>query len=87
MTRGQICFEHEYCTDCPERKDCTVRPTFYSEEQYQEWRSQTLTDAKRIAEMLGFNSQIIPFGLDSGIKMMDKRRAKELELHPTYSPK
>lgn len=87
MTRGQICFLHEYCTDCPERKNCTVRPTFYSDEAYQKWKDQTIADASRVAKISGYNQQSIILGMNFGIKMMDKRRAKELELHPTYSPK
>lgn len=86
MTKGQICFSQEYCTDCPERKSCTVRPTFYSEEKYQCWRNETLDQTARIAKVFSFPTQSIPLGMDIGVKMMDKRRAKELELHPTYSP-
>lgn len=86
MTMGQICFAHEYCTDCPVRKECTVRPTFYSDEEYAYWRKTSLEATKKVALLMGFPESCIPFGLDLGIQMMDKRRAKELELFKTYSP-
>lgn len=85
MTIGQICLLHEYCTDCPERKVCTIRPTFYSDEEYQCWKNQTLVTSILVAKMLGFSALSIPFG-EIGAQMMDKRRAKELELHSTFSP-
>lgn len=86
MTNGQICFMNEYCTNCPIRKECTVRPLFYSENAYQKYRKETLAKSSLLAELMGFHKSDISLGLNVGMKMMDKRRTKELELHPTYSP-
>lgn len=84
-TRGQICFSQEFCTNCPERKNCKVRPLFYSDKQYEEYWTKTLNISKQIAISMQIPKNVIPIGLDLGKKMMDKRRKKELELHPTYS--
>lgn len=84
-TRGQICFSQEFCTDCPERADCSIRPLFYSDKQYEEYRNKTLNISKQIAISMQIPKDVIPIGLNLGMKMMDKRRKKELELHPTYS--
>lgn len=85
MTRGQICFLNEYCTNCPIRKNCTVRPIFYSEEEYQAWKDLSFANMKALLNGLNINPNFISSGADLGFDMMDKRRAKELELHPTYS--
>lgn len=85
MTMGQICFAHEYCTDCPIRKECTVRPLFYSEEAYQKYRKETLEKTSFIAKAMGFPDSFISFGLNMGITMMDNRRKQELKIHPSYS--
>lgn len=86
MTNGQICFIHEYCTDCPIRKECAVRPIFYSDKDYELYRQQTLMYSSIIAKRLKFPNAFIPAGLNIGLQMMDKRRAKEIKEHPTYSP-
>ncbi len=84
MTNGEICFSQEYCTNCPIRKECTIRPIFYSDEEYDYYRQQTIHLSATIAENMGYSN---PFNhLEAGVKLMDKRRAKELEEHPTYSP-
>lgn len=85
MTRGQICFLHEYCTNCPERKDCTIRPLFYSEEKYQAWKDQALFIFRASLHDLNVDDRLITAGADIGFDMMDKRKARELELYPTYS--
>lgn len=85
MTIGQTCFLHEYCTDCPERRNCTVRPTFYSDEEYQYWRNQALKQGEMTAKFLNFSNDAILIGLNIGVQMMDKRRKKEREIHPTFS--
>ena len=86
MTHGQICFQHEYCTNCPIRRECTVRPIFYSDEEYEEWRSQTLKISERIAKTMGYPHWMTSSSIGIGIQMMDKRRAQELKEHPSYSP-
>lgn len=85
MTMGQICFSHEYCTDCPMRIECSVRPLFYSEEKYQVYRKETLEKTAFLARIMGIPEYTISPSLNIGIKMMDKRRAQELKVHPTYS--
>ena len=86
MTNGQICFSQEYCTDCPLRKECAIREFFYSDKEYNNYKEQTCKMTASVAESLGVPKSFIPFGLNCGLRMMDKRRAKELEIHPTYSP-
>lgn len=86
MSDGQICFLHEYCTNCPLRRECSIRPLFYSEQEYANWKQHTLDATKRMARLLGFPPSSIEPGTSLGLKMMDKRRSKELELHPTFSP-
>ena len=86
MTDGQICFLHEYCTDCPLRRKCPRRPLFYSEQEDANWKKHTLDSTKRMALLLGFPSSTIEPGASLGVNMMDKRRSRELELHPTFSP-
>lgn len=68
-----------------QRKDCCVRPLFYSDEEYEEYRKETLDVVTRIAEFMGFSKVGISLGLQFSMEMLDKRREKELELHPTYS--
>lgn len=86
MTIGQVCFSHEYCTDCPARAECTVRPTFYDNSQYLAWRNETVETTKVLARSLyHMPEQLIDKGIESGIKMMDKRRDMELRIHPTFS--
>jgi len=85
-TIGQVCYSHEYCTDCPARKQCSIRPMFYSEKEYQNWRTTTFQTAQQFAQAIGFPHICIPLGLNVGLQMMDKRRKRELELHPEYSP-
>ena len=87
MTKGQICFQHKYCTDCPIRVECDVRPLFYSEEEYNAYKKETLALSTAIAERMGFPKALFPSGFNAGMQMMDKRRKRELELHPTYSVK
>lgn len=75
----------EFCTNCPERKDCKVRPLFYSDEQYAEYRQQVICKTTHLVSLMEFPKDAISIGLNIGISMMDKRRERELELHPTYS--
>ncbi len=87
MTKGQTCFLQEYCTNCPLRAECGIRPLFYSEEAYNKYKNEVLSISTKVAAGLGYSKETIPMGLNIGIQMMDKRRKKELELHPTYSIK
>lgn len=82
MTRGRICSMHEFCTDCPDRKPCTMRLLFYSNEKYVQACKKSLTFAIRL-ESIGFSG--ILTSVIISIILMDKRRKKELELYPTYS--
>lgn len=86
MTKGQVCLSQKYCTDCPLRKDCTVRSIFYSETEYFYWRKQAYDTTVKMASFLSLPPTIIASGTICGIQMMDKRRARELELYPKYSP-
>lgn len=85
MRSALICFVHEYCTNCPQRKECTMRPLFYSDEEYTKWRIETMKRTEEVAKDLGIYTSSSPLGIEIGAQMMDKRRAKELELHKTFS--
>lgn len=82
MIRGQICSKHEFCTDCPERKPCTMRPLFYSKKKYEECCKKSLVFAI-LRESMGSSGTFISVAIT--IMLMNKRREKELELYPTYS--
>ena len=89
MTIGQLCYSQEYCTNCPARKQCSVLPLFYSEKQYQDWRNSVAKMFIHCTEPLHLPYAIVSAGLQTGLQMMvlmDKRRKRELELHPEYSP-
>ena len=85
MTLSQICFQHEHCTNCPERINCTIRPLFYFEEKYQAWKDQSLCIMRIYLQDLNIDDRLIIAGANLGFDMMDKRKARELELYPTYS--
>lgn len=86
-TKGQTCLSHEYCTDCPLRVECNVRPIFYSDKEYQEYRKEILQISISIARKMGMPDYLSRQYLNDSMNMMDKRRSKELELYPTYSKK
>lgn len=84
MTRGQECFTQEYCTDCPNRKVCTIRPTFYSDEAYNAWKEDTIKKFNIVTSLQGVPPFIAQMGKEMALSMMDKRRAEERRLHATY---
>lgn len=83
---GKICAEHEACISCPCRVECTIRPTFYDEAEYNFWRASAVAVAKLHLKALGYPPLLAQLGVQQSITMMDKRRQKELELFPEYSP-
>lgn len=87
MTKGQTCFSQEYCTNCPLRAECGIRPLFYSDSLYNEYRDRTLRETTTVAKSLGLPETIIPIGINIGLQMMDKRRSEEIRIHPIYSIK
>lgn len=83
-TIGQICLAHKYCTDCPKRKECTIRPSFYSDEDYEIWKEETIRKTRFVTKLLGYQDFIIEMSVQMCIEMMNKRRQEERRLHQTY---
>lgn len=86
MAQSEVCSNQEYCTNCTIRKDCAIRRTFYSEE-YFKWRKESydliISTASKL--FLAHSSAIIS-GTLLTLQQMDKRRDKEMELYPEFSP-
>ena len=87
MLSAQVCSNCEYCTDCPKRKDCAIRKIFYSESEYLKWRKEVIYSASALSSLIFPGSLYYEVSEVSRIevRIMDKRRDKELMLHPTYS--
>ena len=84
LTMGQECFTHEYCTNCPNRKVCTIRPKFYSDQAYNTWKDETVRKFNIITSLQGIHPFFAEMGKNIALNMMDKRRAEERRLHETY---
>ena len=82
---GRICAENEYCTHCPARAECGVRLAFYDDDVYNMLSMEVFVRASAYAASLGFPAILIPTEVSRNIKAMDKRRERELELHPSFS--
>lgn len=85
MRISQICMAHKYCTDCPSRKECTVRPIFYSQSEYDEMIGEMRMVTSRATAFMGIPPYMANFQIEQSIQMMHTRRDRELTLHPTYS--
>ena len=85
MDIGRICAENEYCTHCPARAECGIRPIFYDSDAYEAIRLEVFAKASVFAAMIGTPKLLIPLEVGTNIRAMDRRREKELELHPTFS--
>ena len=87
-TIGQVCYSHEYCTDCPARKQCSIRPLFYSEPEYQNWKTTTYLKIEQFVKPFVTPSLYASISFNVCLEMlsMEVRKQRELELHPEYSP-
>ena len=83
---GRICVDNEFCTNCPARTKCGMRELFYDNDAYEAVRAEVFVRASMVAALLGTPTLLIPLEVGANIQAMDKRRRKELELHPKYSP-
>ncbi len=84
--RAIICTKQEYCTSCPSRKGCANRVNFYDEKNF----FQTLDTSNSMADSMfvemGFPKTIVTHTNTIFVEQMKRKRNKELEEHPTYSP-
>ncbi len=78
------CKANQYCTNCPERIGCEGRPKLYS--SVEEFYGACLA-AARIAFIIGKMSgkEDCTDEIMTALQKLHKKRAKELEEHPTYS--
>lgn len=86
MQQSKSCQMHEYCTNCPARVGCIVRFGFYrSNEEYLELVKTVniLTLQIALANKMDFCS--CAYEINNIGNSMDKKRNRELELHPQYS--
>ncbi|MCI9063316.1 MAG: hypothetical protein HFJ17_01755 [Clostridia bacterium] len=84
MSIAQTCMNHAYCTDCPSRKECTVRQCFYSQGEYDEMIDMIRRTTLRIISFMRVPPYVANLQINTAIQMMNNRRKRELELHPTY---
>lgn len=81
-----LCMQHEFCTDCPLRANCKERVIFYNEEQFLEHLEESNRITDEFLALTGMPEKIALLSKLIFIEMISKKRNKELEEHPTYSP-
>lgn len=86
MLDETICIQHEYCTNCPERAKCPKRITFYNKNQFCSELLETDLLASSILETMDFPANVIAISSSMFLEMMIKKRNRELEEYPIYSP-
>lgn len=79
------CKENEYCTNCPSRFGCETRLSFYSEKEYLENVELTSFLAIKMGIAMGMEYNDCVKENNKMVNKMNKKRNRELELHPTYS--
>ena len=86
MTDELLCMVQEYCTACPIRKTCISRIDFYNEKRF----LKNLEEANKLADerllMAGIPKDIVVLSNTIFTEMITKKRDKELQEHPIYSP-
>lgn len=83
---AMTCSNQEYCTDCSARKGCICRRSFYcSKEQYNTLKQEAIDSSSLIALSIGHSVDSVATSMFLFEKRMDKKRKRELELHPLYS--
>lgn len=81
-----ICMQHKYCTRCPLRVGCKERLLFYLADKNYDQRLQEISAKNgKIFGSLGHSAQEVALHEILYQLIMNKKRQKELELHPTYS--
>lgn len=84
-SKGQICREHNECTDCPIRKICNIRGVFYSDAAYEDLIQDTVSLSTIVLRLQGVPESAIQNAIQSTLRVMNHRRQVEVQLHPTYS--
>lgn len=81
-----VCSFQEYCTDCPVRKGCTRRMLYYKEEYLEILKIANISTIRFLCTYQKMDFLTAISMIDKFCKDDDKKRQRELELHPTYSP-
>lgn len=82
---ASTCKQNKYCTNCPIRKDCPIRPKFYSKTTYNENIVTANARATQLWLSMGGSLSSAAAMLNEYCREMDTKRETELKLHPTYS--
>lgn len=86
ILEARLCMEQQFCTHCPLRAKCEKRITFYNEKQFFEDLAKIESIAISVLKFLGFPEEEIDSSCTFFLDDMNKKRNKELEEHPIYSP-
>lgn len=83
---ASLCMQQEFCTYCSLRAKCAKRITFYNEKQFLDELVATDMLAISMLESLGFPEECITLSRTIFLQTMTKKRNRELEENPIYSP-
>lgn len=84
IIHAKTCMLNDYCTDCPYRKDCSIRKLFYSDDFHTSLSKMSAT-ADSILLRFGYSHSTTFFAHSQFREEINKKREREMELHPTYS--